>query len=104
MKGSVIQGQSLKYALIDLKSACGTQALYVMISRAISLENLAIMCWFPSTNLDRRLSPDYRNKFECLEKLDERTTAKYKKCKWRPTTYRPPQNIGPVASTAATQT
>ena len=56
-----IQGQSLKYALVDLKSARGTQALYVMISRAISLENLAIMHWFPSTNLDWRLSPKYRN-------------------------------------------
>ena len=85
-----IQGQSLKYVLVDLKSACRTQALYVMISRAISLENLTIMCWFPSTNLDQRLSPIYRNEFECLEKLDERTTAEYKKCKWQPTTYHPP--------------
>src|SRR6202167_733519 len=89
-----IQGQSLKYALVDLKSARRTQALYVMISRAISLENLAIMWWFPSTNLDWRLSPMYRNKFEHLEKLDERTMAEYKKRKWRPTTYRLPQNIG----------
>ena len=99
-----IQGQSLKYVLVDLKSACGTQALYVMILRAISLENLAIMRWFPSTNLDRRLSPAYRNEFKHLEKLDERTMAEYKKRKWRPTTYRASQNIGPVASTAATQT
>jgi hypothetical protein len=83
-----IQGQSLKYALINLKSARGTQALYVMISRAISLENLAIMCWFPSTNLHWRLSPAYRNEFERLEKLDERTTAEYKKRKWQATTYR----------------
>jgi hypothetical protein len=99
-----IQGQSLKYVLVDLKSAHGTQALYVMISRAISLENLAIMCWFPSTNLDRRLSPAYRSEFGHLKKLGERTTAEYKKCKWHPTTYHPPQNIGPVVLTAATQT
>ena len=62
------------------------------------------MCWFPSTNLDLRLSPVYRNEFEGLEKLDERTTAEYKKHKWRPTTYRASQNIRPVISTAATQT
>jgi hypothetical protein len=99
-----IQGQSLKYALVNLKSARRTQALYVMILRAIFLENLAIMRWFPSTNLDRRLSPEYRNEFKRLEKLDERTMAEYKKRKWRPTTSHQPQKKGPVASTATTQT
>ena len=54
-----IQGQSLQYVLVDLRSARGTQALYVMISRAVSLENLAVMHWFPSINLDRRLLPTY---------------------------------------------
>src|ERR1700733_16266136 len=37
-----IQGQSLKHALVDLKSARGTQALYVMISHAMALDNLVI--------------------------------------------------------------
>jgi hypothetical protein len=51
-----IQGQSLKHALVDLKSTWGTQTLYVMISHAVALDNLVITCWFPSTNVNRRLS------------------------------------------------
>jgi len=42
-----IQGQSLKHALVDLNSAWGTQALYVMISHTLALDNLAITHWFP---------------------------------------------------------
>ena len=61
-----IQGQSLKLALVDLKSAKGTQALYVMISQAVSSDNLAVMRWFPSGNVDRRLSPEYRNEFKSI--------------------------------------
>ena len=48
-----IQGQSLKHALVDLKSARGTQALYVMISHAMALDNLVITHWFPSTNVNK---------------------------------------------------
>jgi ATP-dependent exoDNAse (exonuclease V) alpha subunit len=48
-----IQGQSLEKAIVDLQSAKGMQALYVMISRATALENLAVLRWFPSTNVDR---------------------------------------------------
>ena len=56
--------QSLQYALVDLKSAQGMQALYVMISRTISLNNLAGMWSFLSNNLDHRLSPTYQNEFD----------------------------------------
>jgi hypothetical protein len=76
-----IQGQSLKLALVDLKSAKGTQALYVMILRAVSLDNLAVMRWFSSGNVDRRPSPKYINEFEHLRLLDERTTNKFSKRK-----------------------
>ncbi len=68
-----IQGQSLQHALIDLKSTHGTQALYVMISRAVSLQNLAVTRWFPSTNVNRCLSQAYRNEFDRLQNLDEET-------------------------------
>lgn len=68
-----IQGQSLKYALVDLKSAKGTQALYVMISRAVSLNNLAVLRWFKGESVNRRLSPAYRNEFARLAMLDIRT-------------------------------
>lgn len=88
-----IQGQSLRHALVDLKSARGTQALYVMISRAVSLDNLAILRWFPSMNLDQHLSQVYRDEFERLELLDNRTTDKFNKCKWRPTPLRVPLNV-----------
>jgi len=86
-----IQGQSLQYALVDLKSARGTQALYVMISRAISLNNLAVICWFPSTNVNRRLSQAYRNEFNRLQKLDEETRLNFCKRKWRPNKMHMPQ-------------
>lgn len=92
-----IQGQSLELALVDLRSAKGTQALYVMISRAISLNNLAVLRWFPSGNVDRRLSPEYRNEFERLRLLDERTTDEFNKRKWRPATHRMPKNRQDVA-------
>jgi|SRR5882762_3024446 len=77
-----IRGQSLEYALIDLKSARGTQGLYVMISWAISLENLAVIRWFPPTNVDQRLSPEYRNEFERLRVLDEHTKNEFNNRKW----------------------
>jgi hypothetical protein len=51
-----IQGQSLQHALVDLVSAKGTQALYVMISWAVCLDNLAVLHWFPLHNVDHRLS------------------------------------------------
>ena len=79
-----IQGQSLKHALVDLKSAQGTQALYVMISCTMMLDNLAITCWFPSTNVNRQLSQAYRNEFDRLEKLDQQTTQDFPKRKWAP--------------------
>ena len=72
-------------------STCGTQALYVMISRAVSLENLAVMHWFPSNNLDQRLSPTSRKEFNRLKTLDERTTAEFKQRRWRCTMVRPPK-------------
>jgi ATP-dependent DNA helicase PIF1 len=77
-----IQGQSLEKAIVDLRSAKGTQALYVMISRATALENLAVLRWFPSTNVDRRLSEAYRNEFERLQLLDERTNLEFKTRKY----------------------
>ena len=88
-----IQGQSLEHALVDLKSARGTQALYVMISRAVSLENLAVIRWFPSTNLDRRLSQAYRNEFERIRLLDEKTTSEFRRRRWRPVTHQPPKQF-----------
>ena len=87
-----IQGQSLKLALVDFKSAKGTQALYVMILQAVSLGNLAVMRWFPSRNVDCRLSPEYRNEFKHLRLLDKWTTDEFSKHKWRPATIQTPQN------------
>jgi hypothetical protein len=72
-------------------STCGTQALYVMISRAVSQENLAMMHWFPSNNLDQRLSPTYQKEFDRLKTLDERTTAEFKQRRWRCAMVRPPK-------------
>ena len=86
-----IKGQSLQYALVDLKSTCGTQALYVMILRAVSLNNLAVIRWFPSTNVNRCLSQVYRNEFDRLQKLDEETRLDFCERKWRPNKMHAPQ-------------
>ena len=68
-----IQGQSLQHALINLKSTCGTQALYVMILHVVSLNNLAVTHWFLSTNVNRHLSKAYRNEFNNFKNLDKET-------------------------------
>jgi ATP-dependent DNA helicase PIF1 len=78
-----IQGQSLKKAIVDLKSAKSSQALYVMVSRAISLNNLAILRWFPSTHVEKRLSPSFRNEFQRLDQLDETTKRNFALRKWQ---------------------
>jgi len=92
-----IQDQSLQHALVDLKSACSAQALYVMISRAVSLENLAVLRWFPATYLNCRLSEAYRNEFDRLKMLDACTTAEYKVRKWKGSPYHPPKTRTDVA-------
>ena len=68
-----IQGQSLKHALVDLKSAQGTQALYVMIFHTMVLDNLVITRWFLSTNVNRQ--------FDRLEKLDQPMKQDFQKRK-----------------------
>ena len=83
-----IQGQSLQHALVDLASAKGIQALYVMISQAVSLNNLAVMHWFPPRNINWRLSEEYRDEFARLEKLDLITKDEFHKRKWRPVALR----------------
>ena len=87
-----IQGQSLQHALVDLASVKGIQALYVMISRAVSLNNLAVMHWFPPRIINRRLSEEYRDEFARLEKLDLITQDEFHKRKWRPVALRTPKN------------
>jgi hypothetical protein len=89
-----IQGQSLQHALVDLKSARthGTQALYVIISHVVSLNNLAVTHWFLSTNVNRHLSQAYRNEFDSLKNLDEETRLNFCKRKWQPRKMCTPQS------------
>jgi hypothetical protein len=68
---SLLSSALIFHALVDLKSARGTQALYVMISRAVCLKNLAVTRWFSSMNVNRCLSQAYRNEFDRLHNLDE---------------------------------
>ena len=72
---SLLSSALIFHALVDLKSARGTQALYVMISRAVSLKNLAVTRWFSSMNVNRCLSQAYRNEFDRLHNLDEEIFA-----------------------------
>ena len=65
-------------------SPLSAQALYVMISCAMVLDNLAITCWFPPTNVNRWLLQAYRNEFDRLEKLDQQTKLDFQKRRWAP--------------------
>jgi hypothetical protein len=66
-----IQGQSLERVIVDLRSAKSSQALYV------SGYILAVLRWFPSTQVEKCLSPAFRNEFQRLEQLDEITRQQF---------------------------
>ena len=72
------QGASLHTAIVDLASARNVQHGYVMLSRAISLRNLAILRQF--TNPARalgRLPKDLRAELQRLAILDSETTTRF---------------------------
>ncbi|KAK7038369.1 PIF1-like helicase-domain-containing protein [Favolaschia claudopus] len=71
------QGKSLKKVIVDLKGAKSLQSLYVMISRATSLESMAVLRNFKPTTLYSRLGQDFRDEFTRLEKLNSHTKTEF---------------------------
>ncbi|KAL6307302.1 hypothetical protein BKA93DRAFT_713336, partial [Sparassis latifolia] len=63
------QGQSLKKVIIDLQSCRGTEAPYVIISRATSLDGLLILRPFTREKITCHHSEESRLEMHCLQLL-----------------------------------
>ncbi|KAM6498792.1 hypothetical protein JOM56_006740, partial [Amanita muscaria] len=64
------QGQTLENVIIDLQSCKGTEAPYVMISRACSLEGLLILRLFDRKKICCRQSEDAHQEHSRLKILN----------------------------------
>jgi ATP-dependent exoDNAse (exonuclease V) alpha subunit len=71
------QGRSLPLVLLDLTGCNTLQSLYVMLSRATSLQNLAVIRWFSPAIISKRLSAEFRSEFERLQLLDMQTETEF---------------------------
>lgn len=63
------QGRSLHKVLIDLSRCFTLQSAYVMLSRAHSLDGIAVLCPFLPNKIDQRLPEDLRAEFARLSML-----------------------------------
>jgi hypothetical protein len=75
-----IQGQSMLSAIVDPASSKLLQSIYVMLSRAVSLDSIAILRWFPNTKFNSKLPQDLRNEFAWLSALDKETEQDFNLC------------------------
>lgn len=67
------QGRSLKYVIVDLTYCFSLQSVYVMLSRAKSLDGLAILHFFPPHQISQRLPEEFRIKFDRLTSVGMNT-------------------------------
>ncbi|KAJ7779473.1 hypothetical protein DFH07DRAFT_716136, partial [Mycena maculata] len=67
------QGKTLPATAVNLVDSRGTESPYVMISRAVSLDGLAIVTPFPKEKICCRTSEDLRKETARLEMLALRT-------------------------------
>ncbi|KAF8060235.1 hypothetical protein FPV67DRAFT_1355499, partial [Lyophyllum atratum] len=67
------QGQTLHHVIVDFESCYGTEAPYVMASRASSLDGLVILRPFRAAKLQVRLGEDARAEKRRMEVLRLRT-------------------------------
>ena len=71
------QGQTLEKVIVDLEGCRGTEAPYVMLSRARSLDGLHILRPFSFARLTTRPSQESRAEFRRLEILRLKTIVQY---------------------------
>ncbi|KAJ7218941.1 hypothetical protein C8J57DRAFT_998110, partial [Mycena rebaudengoi] len=67
------QGKTMNVVILDLESTSGTEAPYVMLSRATSLNGVLILRPFKKKAIQRHPSEDVRNEFRCLDILRHQT-------------------------------
>ncbi|KAJ7652650.1 hypothetical protein DFH06DRAFT_995050 [Mycena polygramma] len=68
-----VQGRSMTTANIDIRDCRSLQSVYVMLSRATSLDSLCILRAFPPRKIYQRLGEEFRVEFERLERLADLT-------------------------------
>lgn len=78
------QGQGLDVGIVDLRGARSIQSQYVMLSRVKTLSGLAILRPFEPNKLHERLSQEFRNEFQRLDRVDLATTVWYQSRKFHP--------------------
>jgi hypothetical protein len=71
------QGQSMEQIIVDLESCQGTEAPYVMISRATSLDGLLILRPFQQKKISCALSQDARIEKTRLHRLSLQTLIEF---------------------------
>ncbi|KAJ7497910.1 hypothetical protein B0H11DRAFT_2226597 [Mycena galericulata] len=71
------QGKSLDVVMMDLESTIGTEAPYVMLSRATSLEGVFILRPFQKKVIQRHPSQDVRDEFRRLDVLCHQSIMQY---------------------------
>ncbi|KAG2145271.1 hypothetical protein DEU56DRAFT_732276 [Suillus clintonianus] len=73
-----VQGSSLPKVIFDLTCARSLQSIYVMLSRAPRLSNIAILRWFSSKTLNADLQGDAREELNRLSVIAADTRDKFK--------------------------
>jgi ATP-dependent DNA helicase PIF1 len=71
------QGRGLSEVIVDLNGCKLLQSVYVMLSRATSLQSVAVLRSFKPHTMNSRLGEEFREEFLRLEALDARTTAEW---------------------------
>ncbi|KAJ7130147.1 hypothetical protein C8R44DRAFT_613972 [Mycena epipterygia] len=71
------QGRSLTKVTVDLAGSRSLQGLYVMLSRATALKNLAIFRQFDAKKVYKRLSEEFRSEFDRIDNLDAETRIRW---------------------------
>ena len=71
------QGQTMKRVIVDLASCTGTEAPYVMVSRATSLQGVKVLRKFDDKQIKKRRSEELRTEFDRLQFVRWQTVAKY---------------------------
>ena len=71
------QGRTMDRVIVDLAGCAGTEAPYVMVSRATSLPGLMVLRGFDAKQITKRRSEDLRKEFSRLMYLKWQTIIKY---------------------------
>ncbi|KAJ6552360.1 hypothetical protein B0H10DRAFT_1849417 [Mycena sp. CBHHK59/15] len=71
------QGKTMNTVIMELESTTGTEAPYVMLSRATSLAGVYILRPFKQKVIQRRPSQDVREEFRRMDMLYHQTIMRY---------------------------